>query len=182
MELASGALPPEPNFPVQAPVEYRAALFSTDQAIEVYPMSEEKKSWDDIPSLDDLRVDWDFQPENPHGKRDFRRLTSKELTQVFGVSCIAIKIATVREVSKGLLQDISGNGLAVRLQQPLEPNEKVKLGFFLGTHKILCKGTVRHVSKGILGYTCGIRLHDLDAEARSRIQALYASMTLKQGI
>ncbi len=145
-------------------------------------MNEELKSWDEIPSLDDLKVDWDYQPENPNGKRDSKRLTDKELIQLFGVPCIAIKIATTQAICKGLLQDISENGLAIRLQQPPLPGEKVKLGFFLGTHKIICKGIVRHVSQGMLGYTCGIRLVDLDEEVRSHIQGLYASMTLKQGL
>ena len=107
-------------------------------------MNEELKSWDEIPSLDDLKVDWDYQPENPNGKRDSKRLTDKELIQLFGVPCIAIKIATTQAICKGLLQDISENGLAIRLQQPPLPGEKVKLGFFLGTHKIICKGIVRH--------------------------------------
>ena len=46
-------------------------------------MNEELKSWDEIPSLDDLKVDWDYQPENPNGKRDSKRLTDKELIQLF---------------------------------------------------------------------------------------------------
>lgn len=145
-------------------------------------MSEEKKSWNDIPSLDDLKVDWAFQPENPHGRRDSKRLSDKELAKIFGVPCVAIKIATTEAVSKGLLQDISENGLAIRLQHPLQVNEKVKLGFFLGTHKIICKGTVRHVAQGMLVYTCGIRLHDVNDQVRPHIQGLYASLILKQGL
>lgn len=151
-------------------------------AYGTYPMNEEKKSWDDIPSLDDLRVDWDFQPENPHGRRDSKRLSDKDLVKIFGIPCIAVKIATAEKVSKGLLQDISENGLAIRLQHPLQAGEKVKLGFFLGNHKIICKGTVRHVCQGLLGHTCGIRLHDVDDAVRSHIQQLYASLTLKQGL
>ena len=38
-------------------------------------MSDEKKSWDDIPSLGDLKVDWSYEPENPEGRRDSKRLT-----------------------------------------------------------------------------------------------------------
>lgn len=94
-------------------------------------MGAEKKSWDDTPALGDPRTGWNFQPGSPDGKRDSRRLASKELTQVLGVPCIAIKIATVRKVSKNLP-----------------------------------------------GYPCGIRLPDLDAEARFNIQVPHASMTL----
>ncbi|MDO5674227.1 MAG: PilZ domain-containing protein [bacterium] len=151
-------------------------------AYGTYSMNDEKKSWDDIPSLDDLRVDWNFQPENPHGRRDSQRLSDKELSKIFDVPCIAVKIATAEKVSKGLLQDISENGLAIRLQHPLQAGEKVKLGFFLGTHKIICQGTVRHVCQGTRGYTCGIQLQDVDDKFRSHIQGLYASMTLKQGL
>lgn len=144
-------------------------------------MSEEKKSWDSIPSLDGLQVDWDFQPGSPHGRRSARRLTDKEVSRTFDLPYIPVKIATTRAISKGILQDISENGLAVRMQDTLQQDEPVKLGFFLGRQKIICKGTVRHVCQDLLGYsTCGIQLLDLDAEARTCIQQLYSSITLKQ--
>ncbi len=144
-------------------------------------MSEEKKSWDSIPSLDGLQVDWDFQPGNPHGRRSARRLLDKEVARAFGVPYIPVKIATAQTIIKGLLQDISENGLAIRMQEILRQDEPVKLGFFLGAQKVICRGTVRHVCQDLLGYsTCGIQLHDLDEDARVCIQRLYSSITLKQ--
>ena len=34
-----------------------------------------KQSWEDIPSLDGLEIDWDFKVESPMGKRAHSRLT-----------------------------------------------------------------------------------------------------------
>ena len=142
---------------------------------------DETRGWDDIPSpdLDDLKVDWDFRPENPLGKRSSHRLVDRELVRVFGVLCIPVKIATVDAIAKGLLQDISENGVAVRLPRQLRLDERVKLGFFLGEAKMLCEGTVRHVSSGPLGVTCGIRLNGLPDDLKERIRDLYAPVTLK---
>lgn len=103
-------------------------------------MSEEKKSWDSIPSLDGLQVDWDFQPGNPHGRRSARRLTDREVSRAFGLPYIPIKIATARTISRGILQDISENGLAVRMQDTLQPDEPVKLGFFWESRKSSARG------------------------------------------
>ena len=142
---------------------------------------DEARSWDDIPplDLDDLKVDWDFQPENPLGKRSSHRLVDREVVRVFGVVCIPVKIATADAIAKGLLQDISETGVAVRLPHQLRLDEKVKLGFFLGETKMLCEGTVRHVSRGPLGYTCGIHLNSLPEDLKEQIRGLYAPVTLK---
>jgi hypothetical protein len=42
-------------------------------------MAKEKVNWDDIPSLDGLEVDWQFEPENPLGKRAKVRIANSEL-------------------------------------------------------------------------------------------------------
>ena len=144
-------------------------------------MSDEKKSWDDIPSLGDLKVDWGYEPVNPEGRRESQRLTDKEVGKIFGVPCILVKISTTEGIHKGILQDISETGLALRMDKPLLPEEKVKLGFFLGINKVICEGSVRHVSQGALGYTCGIQLVDLDPDAQHNIHDLYLSHTLKHG-
>lgn len=143
---------------------------------------DDKKSWDNIPSLDNLRVDWDYAPENPHGRRDSRRLSGKTLVSLFGVPAIPIKIATSTTICKGILQDISNCGVAVRVQQPLAENEKVKVGFFLGSNKIICKGLVKHTCSDTLGYTSGISLLDMAEDNKQIIQELYASAVLKEAI
>ncbi len=145
-------------------------------------MNSENTSWDAIPSPDlhDLKVDWDYKTDEPDERRQSHRLSDQELIKMFGVACIPAKIATVRTVHRGILQDISETGLAVRLPDALAVDERVKLGFFLDGNKILCQGTVRHVNEGALGYTCGIRLSGLDEATRARLSSLYVSATLKR--
>jgi len=146
-------------------------------------MDNEKKSWDDIPALDlqDLQVEWDYRAEISNDKRRSQRLSDQELVKVFGVPCIPVKIATISSLNRGILQDISETGVAVRLQEALQVNERVKMGFFLGEEKILCKGIVRHVSEGSLGHTCGIKLVNVDEATKTRIHSVFVSVALKHG-
>ena len=61
-------------------------------------------------------------------------------------------------------------------------NEKVKVGFFLGSNKIICKGLVKHTCSDTLGYTSGISLLDMTEDNKQIIQELYASAVLKEAI
>lgn len=145
-------------------------------------MNRENTSWDEIPfpDLGDLKVDWDYKTDEPDDRRQAQRLNNQELIKMFGVACIPAKIATVQTVHRGILQDISETGLAVRLPEALTVDERVKIGFFLDGNKILCQGTVRHVNQGSLGYTCGLRLSGLDEATRARLSSLYVSAAMKR--
>jgi len=46
-------------------------------------MEEEKPSWENIPSLDDLEIDWGYEPENSMGNRAYPRLTIQDLSLLF---------------------------------------------------------------------------------------------------
>ena len=42
-------------------------------------MANEKTSWDNIPSLDELSVDWSYEAEDPLGKREQVRIFLKDI-------------------------------------------------------------------------------------------------------
>jgi hypothetical protein len=66
----------------------------------------EKKKWDDIPSLAGLEMDWEYQPENPHGKRLHARLDAQEMARLFDGQRILVKVATGEATFTGSLYDI----------------------------------------------------------------------------
>jgi hypothetical protein len=62
-------------------------------------MVKKKENCNDIPSLDGLEVDWQFEPENPLGKRMWLRIGHVRLCQIFGVKNIPVKV-----VAKGFIE------------------------------------------------------------------------------
>lgn len=142
----------------------------------------EKKNWDDIPSLDGLGMDWDYQPENPLGKRAATRMQNIDLSRLFEVRSILVKVVSAEISMTGILLDISEKGIGVHLQEKLSEHQPVKIGLFLGTEKIISRGEVVHVRAEDGQYATGIRFVDLDEAAKRYIVGLYASKVLKHSI
>ena len=57
----------------------------------------EKISWDDIPSLDGVGVDWDYKPLTSLDKRKFVRLDMGAVFQLLESREIAVKLATTKQ-------------------------------------------------------------------------------------
>lgn len=142
----------------------------------------EKKRWDDIPSLEGLEVDWQYQPENPQGKRAFARMSERDLLKMFDGQPIQVKIATSEATLTGTLLDICEGGMAVALKVALAENQAIKIGFFLGTKKIISHAEVRNVRRRDQEYATGIKFVDLDAVSRAFIAGIYASRVLKHAL
>jgi len=140
----------------------------------------EKKSWDDIPSLEGLDVDWGYKPVTPLGKRSFVRIKLDEICELFEAREILVKVATTEKTYTARLLDISEGGLSLGMPALLEENRPVKVGFFLGTTKIISKAMVRHIRKNGEVYTTGVKFVDLNPEAAEYIRGLYASKVLRQ--
>ncbi len=119
-------------------------------------MSEKKASWDDIPSLDDLKVDWEFEPENPLGKRAHERMIATELHSVLEVKNIPVKVVANDFEGKGYLADLTPAGLAVKLDSRLEKEKPLMVGFFLGQQKIVSKVKVKNVQETDGKYKIGM--------------------------
>jgi len=135
-------------------------------------------SWDDIPSLDGLEVDWSFKPETAIDKRAFVRLEIGAVSRLVEVHEIAVRLACVKRNYEGSLVDISAGGLAVNLSAQLEIDLPVKVGLFLGQTKILSRGLVRHVQKASGQYTTGIQFIGLAQESARFLNDLYAAKVL----
>ncbi len=138
-------------------------------------MTDKKKSWDDIPSLEGLQMDWDYTAENPLGKRKHERISDDDVASLLGVEAVKAKVATQKHTIDGLLSDISAGGVALILGKELSVNQFVKIGFFLGTQKIVSKAIVRRSAPEQKDYKVGFQFQDINEEDSRYIHSLYAS-------
>ena len=139
---------------------------------------EPKKSWDDIPSLDGLSVDWDYKAREKVDNRSHSRLDAGSLQQLFETGAIPAKLAIAGETLDARLVDLSKGGAALSLDRSLAIGQPVKTGFLLGPAKILAKGTVRHVKQDGDRYIIGIQFAALNEGSADYIAGLYASKVL----
>jgi hypothetical protein len=136
-------------------------------------------SWDDIPSTNGLGVEWEYKPNSPLGKRTYIRINNMAISKLFAVSEIYVKVVTAKGKYTGMLLDISTGGLSITLPVLLEENLPLKVGFFLGSVKIISKALVRHSRKLEEDqYATGMEFVGLDSESAVYINGLYASLVL----
>lgn len=131
--------------------------------------------WSDIPSVDEWCLEWDFQTP-PLGKRAFVRIGNESIPKLYAASKIIVKVATVKHIYKAILLDISADGLAMELSVPFEEEQPLKVGFYLGTVKIISKAVVKHTQKNGERYQIGIEFVDLNSEYAAYINGLYVSL------
>lgn len=125
-----------------------------------------------------LSVDRHYQPTNTSEKRAHIRLSIADLRLLFDVQRVPVKIAAAQKTYLGLLVNISLGGLGLGLPEPLAVGLSLKIGFFIGTAKILAKGTVRHCRPAGKHYIVGIKFDALDKVSAEFIDTLYASKIL----
>jgi hypothetical protein len=146
------------------------------------PMGEKGSNWDDIPSLDGLEVDWDYEPENPLGKRAHVRLGHSELFEMLGAEEIGVKVASSKGEQIGVLVDIAQGGVAVMLDTKLKVGTPLKIGFYLGSMKILGNCVVRSVQEIVGRYRTGMEFVALSKETEQFIAGIMSSKVFKSGI
>lgn len=142
-------------------------------------MAKEKSKWDDIPSLNGLGVDWEYEPENPLGKRAWARIANNDLTSLFAVKNIPVKVVSTNFDKTGRLLDISKSGMAVILPSRLDEAQRVKIGFFLGKQKVVSKALVRNISPVEGKFRVGLEFVDLDKDCAAYIVGLGAAKAFK---
>lgn len=142
-------------------------------------MTKDKANWDDIPSLEGLEVDWHFEAENPLGKRASVRIDNSDLFPLLGVKNIPVKVVAKNFEGKGSLVDIAQSGLAVLFDTKLAENQQVKVGFFLGTQKVVSRAVIRNVRDEEGRHRTGIEFVALDKEYESFITGLISSKNYK---
>lgn len=143
-------------------------------------MTDKKKSWDDIPSLDGLKVDREYKVDTPFGKRKFERMTAGDMTSILEVKTIRAKVVTGKHTVDGQLSDICAEGMALILKNDLSVNQYVKIGFFLGKQKIISKAVVKQSVPVQNNYKIGFQFHDINEEDSKYINSLYAAKRLNR--
>jgi hypothetical protein len=142
----------------------------------------EKKSWDDIPSLEGLDMDWDYSPTTASNKRISVRMPAKSLAQLFESKEILARLAVEGQSYTGRVVDVSEGGMAVAMPVALAADLVVTVGFFLGQRKIIAKARIRHVRQTDEGFITGLALLQLDKENAEFIRELYAAQVLSHTI
>ncbi len=139
-----------------------------------------KKSWDDIPSLDGLSVDWEFEPDNPLGKRQYMRMTGIQLADLFSKEKMPIKIGSNKREFNGLISDLCEGGLGVDMREELPVDRVVMVGFFLGKKKIVNRAVVRWCSKNEGHFRTGMMFQQMKEEDTQFISGVYASHKIRR--
>ena len=143
-------------------------------------MGQDTPNWDDIPSLDDLKVDWNFEPENPMGKRSYARLTSEDLCQLLDVVNIPVRLVTEQRQTNALLLNISQGGVSLLTKSgEYTDAQLVRMGFFLGKQKVITKGRIRNIRQEKRGIILGIEFVGLPDTSHDFISGMYASLKTK---
>lgn len=142
-------------------------------------MTKKKVSWDNIPSLEGLEVDWDYEPDNPLGKRTTVRIGDKQLHSLIAKENTPVKLLTSSLEHKGYLVDISQGGIAVLLDSQLPTGQPVKIGFFLGNEKIVANALVRNIVAVDNKFRTGIEFVGLKKVYDEYIAGLISSSVYK---
>lgn len=135
--------------------------------------------WDDIPSIPDLEVDWEYKPETSLGNRSNKRLVQKDLKNLFGVDYTPVKMITARTEISGRLVDISQKGLAVLLEKGLQVGETGKVGFHLGKETIISKAITKNSMKLPTNHRVGMAFVGLSGELENYIAELITAESFR---
>ena len=138
----------------------------------------EKKSWDDIPSLEGLGMEWDYAPKAAGNKRTSLRMPENSLARLFESKEILARLAAEGQTYTVRIVDVSESGMAVAIPVSLAVDLVVSVGFFLGQRKIITKARVRHVRQADAGFVTGLAFLHLDKQHAEFIRELYAAQVL----
>ena len=145
-------------------------------------MGTDKSGWENIPSIEGLEVDWEFEAESSMGKRAYSRLTRDDLRHLYKHKNIPVKLVSERGQSTAYLVDVSQGGICLRTKLSHSKNsDLVKLGFVLGEHKVISRGRIKHIRKDNEWTILGIEFVGLTGENQEYIAQLYSSIKLKAG-
>ncbi len=136
-------------------------------------MTEKKKSWDDIPSIDNLEIDWDFKPESPLGRREYVRLTAKDLYRIFEKTEYPIDIKSGSIWVTGSLMDLSEGGMSVKSDKEFQIWQEVLIRLELWEKSIVSNGVVKMARKIDDGFLLGIQFDWLPKKTKSSIKEMY---------
>ena len=133
-------------------------------------------NWSDIPSLESVEVDWDYEPENPLGKRSCARIGNKHLYLCLDEKNVPVKIISRKFFETGDLLDISEAGLAVLLgDTEMKEGYHTKISLQLGNKKVISKAVVRNICSVDDKNRLGLEFVDPATDDSAFIKSLIAS-------
>lgn len=141
-------------------------------------MTDEKHSWDDIPSIEDISVEWDYAPENSLGDRECIRLDNRYLCTQFQIKKIPVKIVSKDMETSGSVLDLGKKGLGFMLGKHIEPGKSIKIGLYLGKVKVVSRAVVRYSKELNQRYRVGVEFEGLAETSREYIAGLVSSKVL----
>jgi c-di-GMP-binding flagellar brake protein YcgR len=125
-------------------------------------------------------MDWDYSGNDSLGNRKFERLTYGDVTEIFEVKAVPVRVATPEITIDGTMSDISGGGVAVILKKAVEAGQEAKIGFFLGRRKIISRVVARQRTKIQNGFRIGFEFKSISEEDSAYINGLYSSKMLSR--
>lgn len=138
-------------------------------------------SWDKIPSIPNLTVDWDYEPEHSLGKRMWKRLIQKDLHRLFGVKHTPVKMITAQSEMRGRLVDISQKGLGIIFDGALEEGANGKIGFHLGKETIVSQAVTKNSVRVAGNHRVGMEFIGLPQKIEEYIVQLVSAESYGQG-
>lgn len=137
-------------------------------------------SWDKIPSIPDLEVDWGYEPETTLGNRLFKRLLRKDLHRILGVKDTPVKMITADKEMRGRLVDISQKGLGIVVEKGLERGATGKIGFHLGKETIVTQAVMKNSVRQAGNHRVGMEFVGLPDTMEDYIVQLVSSESYGQ--
>lgn len=144
-------------------------------------MEEEKANWNDISLLKGLEMDWGYEPDSPQGKRTYARLSVKDLYPLFKKEDIPVKLVTQSSELITYLVNISQGGVCVKVKETdLRESQLAKIGFILGSQKVISQGRVKYVRSENDWFLLGIEFVGLSGDDHEFLTSLYTSYRRKE--
>jgi c-di-GMP-binding flagellar brake protein YcgR len=152
------------------------------------PMTKKETSWDDIPSLDGLEVDWEYQPNSD--KRQFKRVVAEQLQKMFHKehhkrkSHIPVRVRIEGfQTHDGALIDISEGGARIEVDAPLYIGQKIRFGTLLDKRQIVAEAVVRsEIPEEKEQVSFGLKFDQLAEKDRSYICDLVSGIIFQHNI
>lgn len=126
-------------------------------------------------------MDWGYEPDNPQGKRAYSRLSVKDLYPLFKKEDIPVKLVTQNSELIAHLVDISQGGVCVKVKQTdLRASQLVKIGFVLGSQKVISQGRVKYIRSENDWFVLGLEFVGLSGDDHEFLTSLYRSYRRKE--
>ncbi|MBT8361583.1 MAG: PilZ domain-containing protein [Desulfobacterales bacterium] len=144
-------------------------------------MEESKANWNDISLLEGLEMDWQYEPDNPQGERAYTRLSAEDLYPLFKKEDIPVKLVTQSSELITYLVNISQGGVCVKAKQTdLQESQLAKIGFILGSQKVISQGRVKYVRSENDWFLLGLEFVGLSGDDHEFLASLYTSFRRKE--